>query len=101
MKIVRKKNIDIDILTLLKNSEVSFCVEPQFKRPTRENFANSESKVLLPLVSEIRQVRKTQDQNPEFGPKPGEIQKNPAKKYISLQRGLLHIFSVLLHVQFL
>jgi hypothetical protein len=32
-------------------------------------------------------VEKTQHQNPEFGPKPGEIPKNkrPAKKYISLQ----------------
>jgi len=27
---------------------------------------------------------KTQHQNPEFGPKPGEIEKKPAKKYISL-----------------
>jgi hypothetical protein len=34
-------------------------------------------------------VRKTRHQNPEFGPefgsKPGEIQKKPAKKYITLQ----------------
>jgi hypothetical protein len=30
-------------------------------------------------------VRKTQHQNPEFGPKPGEIEKKPAKKYISLK----------------
>ncbi len=28
---------------------------------------------------------KTQHQNPEFGPKPGEIEKKPAKKYISLK----------------
>jgi hypothetical protein len=30
-------------------------------------------------------VRKTQHQNLEFGPKPGEIEKKPAKKYISLK----------------
>jgi hypothetical protein len=29
-------------------------------------------------------VRKTQHQNPEFGPKPGEIQEKPAKKYSSM-----------------
>jgi hypothetical protein len=32
-------------------------------------------------------VRKTQHQHPEFGPKPGEIQKKPAKKYISIKGG--------------
>jgi hypothetical protein len=31
---------------------------------------------------------KTRHQNLEFGPKPGEIQKKPAKKYISLQGGV-------------
>jgi hypothetical protein len=40
---------------------------------------------LLKYIREIRKVRKTQDQNPEFGLKPGEIQKKPAQKYISLQ----------------
>jgi hypothetical protein len=35
----------------------------------------------------FRIVRKTQHQNPEFGPKPGDIKKKPAKKYISLQQG--------------
>ncbi len=31
-------------------------------------------------------ARKTQHQNPEFGPKPSEIpKKNPANKYFSLQ----------------
>jgi hypothetical protein len=35
---------------------------------------------------EMRTVRKTQHQNPEFGPKPGEIRKNQQKKkYISIQ----------------
>jgi hypothetical protein len=34
----------------------------------------------------MRTVRKTQHQNPEFGPKPGEIRKNQQKKkYISIQ----------------
>jgi hypothetical protein len=32
------------------------------------------------LNREIRKVRKTQHQNPEFGPKPGEIQKKPCEK---------------------
>jgi hypothetical protein len=36
----------------------------------------------------IRKVRKTQHQNPEFGHTPGEIQKEPAKKYISIQLGM-------------
>jgi hypothetical protein len=37
----------------------------------------------------IRKVRKTQHhQNPEFGHTQGEIQKTPAKKYISIQRGM-------------
>jgi hypothetical protein len=34
----------------------------------------------------IRKVRKTQ--NPEFGHTQGEIKKKPAKKYISIQRGM-------------
>jgi hypothetical protein len=76
----------------------------------------------------FRKVRTTRYQYPEFGPKPGEIFKKPAKKYISLQLGvklrnaplfvpnwvwsgfdpvfpfswalplLLHILSLLLHV---
>jgi hypothetical protein len=34
-------------------------------------------------------VRKTQHQNPEFGPKHDEIlKKKPAQKYISLQEGV-------------
>jgi len=36
----------------------------------------------------IHKVRKTQHQNPEFGHIQGEIQKNPAKKYISIQQGM-------------
>jgi hypothetical protein len=32
-------------------------------------------------------ARKTPHQYPEFGPKPGEIKKKPAKKYSSLQGG--------------
>jgi hypothetical protein len=36
----------------------------------------------------IRKVRKTQHQNPEFGHTQGKIQKTPAKKYISIQRGM-------------
>jgi hypothetical protein len=36
----------------------------------------------------IRKVRKTQHQNPEFGDTQGEIKKNLAKKYISIQRGM-------------
>jgi hypothetical protein len=34
----------------------------------------------------IRKVRKTQ--NPEFGHTQGEIQKKPAKQYISIQGGM-------------
>jgi hypothetical protein len=82
----------------------------------------------------FREVRKTRHQYPEFGPKPGEIQKKSAKRCIStFNRGgsnsemhhflcqtefhpvlthlsffflgtpplLLHIFSLLLHVQLL
>jgi len=33
-------------------------------------------------------VRTTQHQYPEFGPKPGEILKKPAKQYISFQWGV-------------
>jgi hypothetical protein len=36
----------------------------------------------------IRKVRKTQHENPEFGHTQGEIQKNRAKKYISIWRGM-------------
>jgi hypothetical protein len=36
----------------------------------------------------MRKVRKTQHQNPEFGHTQGEIQKKPAKKYISIERGM-------------
>jgi hypothetical protein len=36
----------------------------------------------------IRKVRETQHQNPEFGHTQGEIKKKPAKKYISIQRGM-------------
>jgi hypothetical protein len=36
----------------------------------------------------IRKVRKTQQQNPEFGHTPGEIFKKPAKKYISIKGGV-------------
>ncbi len=36
----------------------------------------------------IHKVRKTQHQNPEFGYIQGKIQKNPAKKYISIQQGM-------------
>jgi hypothetical protein len=38
-------------------------------------------------VRVCRKVRKTWYQNPEFGRKPGEIQKQAAKQYISLQGG--------------
>jgi hypothetical protein len=39
-------------------------------------------------IRDIRKVRKTQHQNPEFGQTQGEIQKkNLAKKYISIQEG--------------
>jgi hypothetical protein len=37
------------------------------------------------LNRDIRKVRKRQDQYPEFGHTQGEIQKTPAKKYISIQ----------------
>jgi hypothetical protein len=37
----------------------------------------------------FRNVKKTRHQNPEFGPKPGEIfLKKTLKRYISLQRGV-------------
>jgi hypothetical protein len=36
----------------------------------------------------IHKVRKTQHQNPEFGHTQGELQKKPAKKYISSRRGM-------------
>jgi hypothetical protein len=36
----------------------------------------------------IRKVRETQHQNPEFGHTQAEIKKKPAKKYISIQRGM-------------
>jgi hypothetical protein len=36
----------------------------------------------------IRKVRGTQHQNPEFGHTQGEIQKKPAERYISIQRGM-------------
>jgi hypothetical protein len=43
---------------------------------------------LMVIELVIRKVRKTQHQNPEFGHTQGEIQKKPAKKYISIQRGM-------------
>jgi hypothetical protein len=36
----------------------------------------------------IRKVIKTQHQNPEFGHTQGEIKKNPAEEYISIQGGM-------------
>jgi hypothetical protein len=36
----------------------------------------------------IHIVRKTQHQNPEFGHTQGEVKKKPAKKYMSIQRGM-------------
>ncbi len=39
------------------------------------------------IVKFSNKVRKTQHQNPEFGPTPGEIFKKLAKKYISLPGG--------------
>jgi hypothetical protein len=39
------------------------------------------------IVEFSNKVRKTQHQNPEFGPTPGEIFKKLAKKYISLPGG--------------
>jgi len=42
---------------------------------------------IAPHIRVFRKVRKTRHQNPEFGPKPGEIQKKPAEKYFSLQGG--------------
>jgi hypothetical protein len=36
----------------------------------------------------VRKVRKTEHQNHEFGHTQGEIFKNPAKKYICIQRGM-------------
>jgi hypothetical protein len=42
---------------------------------------------------EIRTVRKTQHQHPEFGPKPGEIRKNQQKKVHQHSLGWeLHFF---------
>jgi hypothetical protein len=42
-----------------------------------------------PNIRVIRNVRKTQHQNPEFGHTQGEIQNKPAKKqHISIQRGM-------------
>jgi len=35
----------------------------------------------------IREIRKTQHQNPEFGHTQGEIKKKPSKKYTSIQGG--------------
>jgi hypothetical protein len=43
-------------------------------------WARGAAEKLFLLNREIRKVRKTQDQNPEFGPKPGEIQKKPCEK---------------------
>jgi hypothetical protein len=42
----------------------------------------------ISLIRVIRKVRKTQHQNREFGHTQGEIQKRPAKKYTSIQRGM-------------
>jgi hypothetical protein len=39
-------------------------------------------------IGVIRKVRKTQHQNLEFGHTQGEVQKKPAKKFISIQRGM-------------
>ncbi len=39
-------------------------------------------------IKVIHKVRKTQQQNPEFGHTQGEIKKKPAKKYISIQLGM-------------
>jgi hypothetical protein len=36
----------------------------------------------------IREIRKTQHQNPEFGHTQGEIKNKPSKKYISIQGGM-------------
>jgi hypothetical protein len=36
----------------------------------------------------MRKVRQTPHQNPEFGRTQGEIQKKPARKYISIQEGV-------------
>jgi hypothetical protein len=36
----------------------------------------------------IREIRKTQHQNPEFGHTQVEILKKPSKKYISIQGGM-------------
>jgi hypothetical protein len=42
-----------------------------------------------PDIRVIRKVKETQHQNPEFGHTQGEIhKKKPAKKYISIQRGM-------------
>jgi hypothetical protein len=37
---------------------------------------------------DIRKVRKRQHQYPKFGHTQGEIQKKPAKKYITIQGGM-------------
>jgi hypothetical protein len=39
-------------------------------------------------IKVIHKVRKTQQQNPEFGHTQGEIKKKPAKKNISIQLGM-------------
>ncbi len=45
--------------------------------------------IILWHIKVFCKVRKTRHQNPEFGPKPGEIfKKNLPKKYISLLRGV-------------
>ncbi len=41
----------------------------------------------LTLNRDIRKVRKRQHQYPEFGHTMGDIQKKPAKKYITIQGG--------------
>jgi hypothetical protein len=43
--------------------------------------------IWLAVIRVFRKVRNTQHHNPEFDPKPGEIEKKPAKEYISIQRG--------------
>jgi hypothetical protein len=35
----------------------------------------------------FHKVRKTQHQNPEFGPKPGEIPKKPRKRTLAFKEG--------------
>jgi hypothetical protein len=48
----------------------------------------STSKEYNEHIRVFHKVRTTQHQYPEFGPKPGESKKNPAKQYISLQGGV-------------